>query len=84
MTRHRWLLIESHPGSTAGGMAIDADERFTEHANRARDRCEQPGGGQPAYDLGPGPTATEATGKASFRRFDDPSKRPCATALAWT
>ena len=29
-----------------------------------------------------GPTATEATGKASFRRYDDPSKRPCTTALA--
>ncbi len=29
-----------------------------------------------------GPTATEATGHASFRRYTDPSKRPCTTALA--
>jgi hypothetical protein len=30
----------------------------------------------------PGPTATEARGRASFRRYDDPSKHPCTTALA--
>ena len=30
----------------------------------------------------PGPSATEAKGKASFRRYPDPSKRPCTTALA--
>ncbi len=30
----------------------------------------------------PGPTATEASGKASFRRYADSSKRPCTTALA--
>ena len=30
----------------------------------------------------PGPSATEAKGKASFRRYPDPSTRPCTTALA--
>lgn len=30
----------------------------------------------------PGPTATEAKGRASFRRYADPTKRPCTTALA--
>jgi hypothetical protein len=30
----------------------------------------------------PGPTATEAIGKASFRRYADPSGNPCTTALA--
>ena len=30
----------------------------------------------------PGPSATEAKGRASFRRYADPSKRPCTTALA--
>jgi hypothetical protein len=30
----------------------------------------------------PGPTATEAKGKASFRRYADAAKRPCTTALA--
>jgi hypothetical protein len=29
-----------------------------------------------------GPTATEATGHATFRRYADPSRRPCTTALA--
>ena len=44
-----------------------------------------PSGASPAVVeiiIPPGPPATEATGRASFRRFDDPSKRPCATALA--
>ncbi len=30
----------------------------------------------------PGPTATEAKGKASFRRYADATRRPCSTALA--
>jgi hypothetical protein len=30
----------------------------------------------------PGPSATEASGRASFRRYPDPTKRPCSTALA--
>ena len=30
----------------------------------------------------PGPTATEASGRASFRRYADPTRRPCTTALA--
>jgi hypothetical protein len=29
-----------------------------------------------------GPTATEATGHATFRRYADPSRRPCTTSLA--
>ena len=29
-----------------------------------------------------GPTATEATGRASFRRYADATRRPCTTALA--
>ena len=28
------------------------------------------------------PTGTEASGKASFRRFADPTNKPCSTALA--
>ncbi|MEP7114019.1 MAG: hypothetical protein ABI862_12190 [Ilumatobacteraceae bacterium] len=32
--------------------------------------------------ISPGPSATEAAGKASFRRYPDPSKRPCTTPLA--
>ena len=30
----------------------------------------------------PAPTATEATGRASFRRYADPTNRPCTTILA--
>jgi hypothetical protein len=30
----------------------------------------------------PGPTATEAKGRASFRRYSDPSRKPCTTSLA--
>jgi hypothetical protein len=30
----------------------------------------------------PGPTDKEASGKASYRRYPDPTKRPCTTALA--
>jgi hypothetical protein len=30
----------------------------------------------------PGPSSTEAKGRASFRRYADPAKRPCTTALA--
>jgi hypothetical protein len=30
----------------------------------------------------PGPTATEAKGRASFRRYADPSRKPCTTSLA--
>ncbi|MEP7046716.1 MAG: hypothetical protein ABI949_08560 [Ilumatobacteraceae bacterium] len=32
--------------------------------------------------ISPGPSATEAKGNASFRRYADPSKHPCTTALA--
>ena len=44
-----------------------------------------PSGADPAVVdiiIPPGPTATEASGKASFRRYDDPTKRPCTTPLA--
>ena len=44
-----------------------------------------PSGASPAVVdiiIPPGPTATEATGKASFRRFDNPITRPCTSALA--
>jgi hypothetical protein len=44
-----------------------------------------PSGADPAVVdiiIPPGPTATEAKGRASFRRYDDGSKRPCTTALA--
>ena len=44
-----------------------------------------PSGADPAVVdiiIPPGPTATEAKGRASFRRYADPSKHPCTTALA--
>ena len=44
-----------------------------------------PSGADPAVVdiiIPPGPTSTEASGRASFRRYADPSKRPCTTALA--
>ncbi len=44
-----------------------------------------PSGADPAVVdiiIPPGPTATEATGRASFRRYDDGTKHPCTTALA--
>ena len=44
-----------------------------------------PSGADPAVVdiiIPPGPTATEATGRASFRRYADPTTRPCTTALA--
>ena len=30
----------------------------------------------------PAPTATETAGRASFRRYPDPTRRPCTTSLA--
>jgi hypothetical protein len=44
-----------------------------------------PSGADPAVVdivVPPAPTATQASGRASFRRYADPSKRPCTTALA--
>jgi hypothetical protein len=44
-----------------------------------------PSGADPAIVdivIPPGPTASQATGRASFRRYADPSIRPCSTALA--
>jgi hypothetical protein len=44
-----------------------------------------PSGADPAVVdivIPPAPTATQATGRASFRRYADPSQRPCTTALA--
>ena len=44
-----------------------------------------PSGADPAVVdiiIPPGPTATEAAGRASFRRYDDGTKQPCTTALA--
>ena len=44
-----------------------------------------PSGADPAVVdiiIPPGPTATEASGKASFRRYADATKRQCTTALA--
>jgi hypothetical protein len=44
-----------------------------------------PSGADPAVVdiiIPPGPTATEASGRASFRRYADPTNRPCTTALA--
>jgi hypothetical protein len=44
-----------------------------------------PSGADPAVVdiiISPGPTAKEATGRASFRRYADATKRPCSTALA--
>ena len=44
-----------------------------------------PSGADPAVVdiiIPPGPTATEAKGRASFRRYADPQQGPCTTALA--
>ena len=44
-----------------------------------------PSGADPAVVdiiIPPGPTETEANGKSSFRRYTDPTKRPCSTGLA--
>ena len=44
-----------------------------------------PAGADPAVVdiiIPPGPSATEATGRASFRRYADATNRPCTTALA--
>ncbi len=44
-----------------------------------------PSGADPAVVdiiIPPGPSATEANGRASFRRYSDPSRRPCSTVLA--
>jgi hypothetical protein len=44
-----------------------------------------PSGADPAVVdivVPPAPTATQATGRASFRRYADPSQKPCTTALA--
>lgn len=44
-----------------------------------------PSGADPAVVdiiIPPGPSATEASGRASFRRYSDPSRRPCSTVLA--
>jgi hypothetical protein len=44
-----------------------------------------PSGADPAVVdivIPPAPSATEARGRASFRRYADPTKHPCTTALA--
>jgi hypothetical protein len=43
-----------------------------------------PGAGPAVVDIviPRAPTATEASGRASFRRYADPARRPCSTALA--
>ena len=89
-----WIINRDDAGSAAprlgaaGVPSVGADEAPSTSAytpDRPIFLDGPPSGADPAVVdiiIPPAPTATEATGRASFRRYPDPTKRPCTTALA--
>ncbi len=89
-----WIINRNDPDSAAPSLGaagvprVGADEAPTTSAYTPNPPIFLNGpasGADPAVVdiiIPPGPTATEAKGKASFRRYADATKRPCSTALA--